>query len=431
MNIRVELEEIGSIKRKLNVEIPAEIASKEFERVARDFRKHASLPGFRRGKVPLQLIKRRFAGDIRGEVLQKLVPESYEQAIKDQELKPLGQPNLENLTANEGDPLSFEARFEVKPEFDLPKYKGLSIKVENRPVIDEDVDEELEKLREKNSQLVSVEDRVAREDDYVTVDMKGEYLDEVTMDETSEPISEEGVVVHIGDEQTHKAFSEAVVGVKVGEEKTFEVDYAEDYPEKKLAGRRLRFTAKVGEIKRKELPELNDDFAKDLREYETLAELRVKIEETLEETRAKDHENEVRKALVKKLNESVDFEVPDVLVEGRMDERLRDLAANVVSQGIDPSRSNIDWKQIREDMRSDVVEEVRTRLVLEEVVQQESIDVSREELDGEIDRLAESMGQPREKVAQYFQQENRMDGFQADLLRQKALGIIRETAKVK
>jgi trigger factor len=427
MDIQVELEEIGSVKKKLSIEIPAEIAAREFDRVAQDFKKHANLPGFRRGKAPLSLIKRRFEGDIRGEVVQKLVPESYEQAIKKESLQPLGQPNLENLTAKEGEPLLFDALIEVKPDITLPKYKGLSVDVEGQSVTDEDVEKELEQLRERNAQLVSVADRPAQEGDFVTVSLKGEYLDE----EPSEPISEEGVVVQLGDEQTHKTFSEALNGVKEGDKKSFEVDYAEDYPEKKLAGHKLRFSVEVGEIKCKQLPELNDEFAKDLREYETIEELRGKIRETLEESGSRNHENEVRKALMAKITESLEFEVPDVLVEDRTNDRLRDLAANVVSQGIDPSRSNIDWSKIKEDMKADVVNEVRTRMVLDEVVLQESIEVSKEEIEGEIDRMAESMKQPREKVTQYFRQENRMEGLRDDILRQKALGIIRETAKVK
>jgi len=431
MDIQVELEEIGSVKRKLSIEIPAAAATAEFDRVARDFKKHANLPGFRRGKAPLQLIKRRFEADIRGEVLQKLVPESYEQAIKSRDLQPLGQPNLENLVAREGEPLVFDALIEVKPEITLPKYKGLSVKVESPAVEDADVEKELEQLRERNAQLVSVGDRPAKAGDFVTVSLKGEYRDEDPQGAASEPISEEGVVVQLGEEQTHKAFNEALMGVKEGDEKGFDVDYAEDYPEKKLAGRKLRFSAQVTEIKCKELPELNDEFAKDLREYETIEELRGKIREALEEAGARNHENELRKALVAKINESVDFEIPDVLVEERMNDRLRDLAANVVSQGIDPSRSNIDWRKLREDMKPDVLDEVRTRMVLEEIAEREGVEVSKQDLDEEMDRMADSMRQPREKVTQYFLQENRLEGLRADILRQKALGIIRETAKVE
>lgn len=430
MDIQVELEEIGTVKRKLSIEIPAEAAAREFDRVARDFKKHANLPGFRRGKAPLQLIKRRFEADIRGEVIQKLVPDSYEQAIKEKDLRPLGEPNLENLTAKEGDPIQYEALIEVRPEITLSKFKGLSVEVEDKPVTDQDVDKELEQLRDRNAQLVSVEDRAAREGDFVTISLHGEYLGEEDSGEL-ESISEEGVVVQLGDDQTHKAFTEGLTGAKLGEERTFDVDYAEDYPEKKLAGHTVRFLVKVGEVKCKELPELNDEFAKDLRDYETLEELRQKIKASLEEIGTRNRENEIRKALTTQLADSVDFEIPDVLVEARMNERLRDLAANVVSQGIDPSRSNIDWQKVREDMRADVVQEVKTRMLLDEVAEQESIEVSQEDLESEIDRMAASMQQPREKVSQYFRQDNRLEDLRADILRQKALGVIRETAKVK
>ena len=270
MDIQVELEEISSVKRKLTIEVPAEVVAKEFDRVAKDFKKHANLPGFRKGKAPLSLIKRRFAGDIKGEVVQKLVPETYDQAIKDRELKPLGQPNLENLAVKEGEPLVFDAHFEVNPEIVLPKYKKLSVQVARQEVSVEDIDKELETLRERNAQLVAVEDRASEDGDLVSVDLRGEYLLDDETSPVPDPISEEGVVVHLGDEQTQKDFSEALTGVREGDEKSFEVEYPEDYPEKKLAGQRVRFSVKVGEIKCKALPELNDDFAKDLREYERL-----------------------------------------------------------------------------------------------------------------------------------------------------------------
>jgi trigger factor len=430
MNIQVELEEVSEVKRRLSVRIPAEVATEEFERVARDFKRQANLPGFRRGKVPLQLIKRRFAGDIRGEVIQKLVPRSYEQAVREKDLHPLGQPSVENLEAKEGEPIAFEASFEVKPEISLPSYKSLEVRVEDQPVTESDVDGELEKLRENNAQLVSVDDRCAENGDFVSINLEGVYLRADGEEPAHDSISEENVVVHLGDEQTHEAFNAALLGMSVGDEKSFEAEYPEDYTEKKLAGHRVRFTVQVAEIKHKQLPELNDEFAKDLREYETLDELRESLQEALTEARQRNRENEIRKALMSKLNEAVDFEVPEILLEDRIDDRLKDLAAKVISQGIDPSRSNIDWKKIREDMRPDVLEEVRSRLILEEVAQTEGLEVTQEEIDGEIDQLAGSMNHPREKVSQYFHQENRLDDLRADLRRRKALHIIRENAKV-
>jgi trigger factor len=433
MDMQVEFEEITSVKRKLSVEIPADTANTEFERVAKDYRKYARLPGFRQGKAPLQLIKRRFADDIRGEVLKKLIPESYERAIREQDVHPLGQPNLENVEAKEGQPLTFEAHFEILPEFELPKYKGLQLTVEDLPVTDADVEEQLESAREQSSQLVAVEDRSIQDADYVTLDLVGEYIDlEESGQQPSAPaIKDNHVVVQVGDPGTHKAFNEALAGMSIGEEKTFDVDYPDDYPEDSLKGRKVRFTAKVNEIKQKELPELNDEFAKDMGDYESLDDLRDRVRQDLEVSRKRNRENEISKAATKQLADSVDFDVPDVLVDERSQERLEELARRVASQGIDPSKANIDWRKVREDMRSDVVQEVKTRLILDALARQEGIEIGDEELDKEITSLAEALKQPVEKIRQAFSGPTEVEGLKTDIRRRKALAIIIDQAKIK
>jgi len=429
MEIRAELEDITSVKKKLSIEVPAEAASEEFERVAQDYRKYAKLPGFRPGKAPLQLIKRKFASDIKGEVMKKLIPESLEEALRAEGVRPLGYPSLENVTAEEGKPLAYEASFEIRPVVELPEYKGLEISVEDKPVAEEDIQEQLERLREQNAQLVAVEDRPVQEGDEALIDLKGEYLDAEAGQET-QAITEENIIVQVGDEGTHPSFNENVTGLNIGEEKSFEVEYPEDYPEKKLAGHRVQFTAEVTDIKCKELPELSDDFAKDLGSFESLADLRTRIEGDLAAARSQERDAEIRKALVNKLIGQTSFEVPEVLVEGRTRERVEGLAGRIASQGIDPSRANIDWGKIQEDMQQDVVDEIRGRLILDEIASEEEIEVSPEEINEEMKKAAESMGQPVEKVQQYFSEPDQLAGLQADLKRSKALAIIVDGAKV-
>lgn len=431
MEIRAELEDITGVKKKLSVEVPAEVASKEFERLAQDYRKYARLPGFRPGKAPLQLIKRKFAEDIKGEVIKKLVPESLEKALRDEGVTPLGYPNLENVTAEEGQPLVYEASFEIRPAVDLPDYRGLEVVVEEKPVAEEDIVEQLERLREQNAQLVSVEDRPVQDGDEAMIDLKGEYLDMELEKKGVEAIAEENVIVQVGDEGTHASFTENVRGLNIGEEKTFEVEYPDDYPEKKLAGRRVRFTAEVTDIKRKELPELNDDFAKDLGDFESLEDIRSRIREDLAAGRQRERDAEIRTSLLNKIIAQTSFEVPEVMVEARTRERIESLAGRLASQGIDPSRANINWRKIREDMQQDVVDEIRGRLILDEIASREAIEVSPEEINAEIEKAAQSMGQPIEKVQQYFSDPEQVAGLKGDLRRGKALAIIVEGAKVK
>ena len=427
MEIQVELEDVSTVKKRLKVEVPASITSKEMDQVAKEYKKHARLPGFRPGKAPVELIKRHYRKNIRTDVLQKLVPDSYEKAIEEKGMEPLGEPSLENLTFEEGEPLVYEANFEVQPDIELPEYRGLKVTVESRPVTSEDVDEEVEKLREAHSSLVAVEDQPVTEGDYAVIDLHGEYLEE---SETLEPFEEEGVVVQVGEEHTHESFNQALVGARVGEEKTFEVQYEADYPEEKLAGHKLFFTVKVGEVKQKALPELNDDFAKDLGEYTTVKDLREKIQERLGVEREKNREIDLGNKLLEELAAQTDFEVPEVLVEGRIDGMLRDLAYKMASQGMDPSKANVDWMKVRSDFRSDAEKQVKANMTLTEIGRRENFEIASEELEQEVQQMADSMEQPKEKVQQYFQQEGRLEGLKTQLLQKKAMKILVEGAEI-
>lgn len=430
LEISTELEDVSSVKKKLSVEIPAEVAKAEFERISLDYKKHARLPGFRPGKAPMQLIKRRFADDIKGEVIRKLVPDSYDQAIKEREVTPLGQPNLENLEVKEGEPLTYDALFEVAPVITLPEVKGLELEVEKSPLTDEEVEKRLEELREQNAQLVSIDDRPAADGDYVAVDIKGDFLTDEGEVAPDKPFQEEDVVVHLGDENTHKAFNTNLPGMNIGEEKTFDTEYDPDYPEKRLAGRKIRFTVEVTDIKKKELPELNDELAKDLGEYESLEDLRSKLKEEMSNVRERTHKDNIRKAATDKLVSTAEFEVPDVLVEERVNERLENLARRFASQGIDPSRANINWREVREDMRQDATKEVKARLLFDEIASAEGLEVSSEEIDEELQKIADSLNQPVEKVSQIFKRPEQNSALKEDLLRRKALDLVITSATI-
>jgi len=429
MKVRAQLVDISDVKKKLVIEIPTDVADAEFRRVSDEYRRYARLPGFRPGKAPMPLVKRRFAGDIKDEVVKALVPKAYQTALEEQSVEPLDSPTLEELKVEEGQAVTFEAHFEVRPRIELPEYKGLEVRVEKKAVTDEDLDAQFEQLREQHAQLVPVEDRPAGAGDHVQIDLTGRYLDPEG-NETGEALAEENVVVRVGDEDTHAAFSENVAGMNIGEEKTFEADYPEDYPEKKLAGRRVRFTVEVTDIRRRELPELNDEFAKDLGEFESLEDVRQRIRKDLEAKAEQAHAGEIRKALTNKLIAATSFEVPEVLVEARVKERLEGLAGRIMSQGIDPSRSNIDWRSVREEMRKDTVDEIRGRLILDAVSEAEGFEVSQEELQAEIEQLSQSLEQPVEKVVQYLQKDEGMKGVRENLLRRKALAKVVETAKI-
>ena len=430
MEVHAELEDVSSVQKILRVEVSVEDASKQFQSVAEEYRRHARVPGFRPGKAPLALVKRRYAADIREDVLGKLVPESYEQALKGKHVHPLSEPRVEKVEAGEGKPVSYEAHFEVAPEIKLPDYLGLEVEVGEETLKEEDVDAQLEKLREQQATLVSVEDRPVEIGDVAIVDLRGEYADEVEGKPSGEAVNQDDVMVRVEQEGTHEAFRENLVGMNIGEEKTFDVDYDEDYPEEKLAGRKVKFTVQLTDIKRQELPELNDDFAKDLGNFESLEDIRQRIRTDLSNRLERDRELKIREALTNKLLEGVSFEVPSVLVREQLREKLESVARGVASRGVDPARANINWSELRKEMLPEAEKEVRTQLLLEEVARAEKFSITDEDLEREVELVSEQVKQPREKVAQYFEEPGRRAELEADLLRRRAMNRIIESAKI-
>lgn len=431
MDIRLEVEDISPVKKKLKVEVPAEVAGKEFNQIANDYKKHARLPGFRPGKAPLQLVKRRFRKDICKDVLQRLIPESYDQALREREVKPLGDLRIEQLSFEEGESLSYEAQVEILPEITLPEYRGLEVQVPTEALTEEMVEEQLEKIRQRQAPLVTVSDRTTAADrDYATVDLEGEYLDQDPDGKPAEPIAEKNVTLQLGGEHTHKSFDQALNGMDVGEKKTFEVTYEPDYPEEKLAGHHVRFNVVLNDIKLLDLPDLDDEFARGLGEFENLGKLKDKIREELNHQLEQNRASKLRQELVQKLIDATNFEVPELLVENRIDDKVRDLAYDMARQGLNPTKTDVDWSSMRSDLRAVAEKETRAGLILAKIADQEGFDISPQEVSQELEGLAESTNQPIDKVRQHFQEDSRREGLVDQIRRRKALDIVLEGAKV-
>ena len=431
MDIRLEVEDISPVKKKLKVEVPAEVAGKEFNQIANDYKKHARLPGFRPGKAPLQLVKRRFRKDICKDVLQRLIPESYDQALREREVKPLGDLRIEQLSFEEGESLSYEAQVEILPEITLPEYRGLEVQVPTEALTEEMVEEQLEKIRQRQAPLVTVSDRTTAADgDYATVDLEGKYLDQDPDGKPAEPIAEKNVTLQLGGEHTHKSFDQGLNGMDVGEKKTFEVTYEPDYPEEKLAGHRVRFNVVLNDIKLLDLPDLDDEFARGLGEFENLGKLKDKIREELNHQLEQNRASKLRQELVQKLIDATNFEVPELLVENRIDDKVRDLAYDMARQGLNPTKTDVDWSSMRSELRAVAEKETRAGLILAKIADQEGFDISPQEVSQELEGLAESTNQPIDKVRQHFQEDSRREGLVDQIRRRKALDIVLEGAKV-
>ena len=431
MEIQSVLEDVSNVKKKLSVEISAQVTSEEFNRVAGEFKKRADLPGFRKGRAPFNLVKRRFQRDIREEVIKRLVPESYHQAIHEKDVSPVRSPNVGELDFEEGEALKYVAEFEVKPTFELPGYAGLKVRLDPPPDPEEVLEKRLDALQEKHSSLITIEDRGVDLGDYAVIDLHGRFISEEGLPLVGlDPIADENVVLEIGGEQTHEAFTKALLGLNVAEEKVFQVSYPPDYPDRKLAGERVEFTVQLNNIKNKQVPPLDDDFARDIGDFDNLEELKGSLLEEVSQQAEAGREEEIRNKTVEALVDLTTFEVPEVLVEEVVDNKLQEFAFSLASRGVDPAKAGLDWYKMRDEFQAPARKEVRAHFGLEAVAGKEEIEVTEEEVDSEIKRLSESSQESSAKVRQYFAEDEHREELLGRLKRKKVIDLLVEKATV-
>jgi trigger factor len=415
----------ATCRRELDLEIPAEEVSKAMERVAKEFARIANVPGFRRGKAPISLIRRRFADDIKGEVLQSLVPERVEKAVAEQKLTPVSQPQVDKLDYAEGQPLKFRAVFEVLPDFELGNYKGLEIELPAMDVTDEDVAKAFEEMRERAAAFAPVEGRAVENGDFVQLKLLG------TPAGGGDPLQADSVLCHIGAEETMAAFNENLRGAKAGEHKNFDVVYPADYPDAKLAGKTYHYAAEVLGIKTKKLPELNDEFAKDVSDAATLDELKKKVRESLEHQRDHKHKELLHEKILAALVKLHDFPVPEALVEHQMDVRLERVVRSLAAQGVDPRAVNVDWVTLRRRQQERAADDVKAELIVDRIASAESIDVTEQEVDQELQHLAGHGGESAEAIRARLTKQGALDRMKAKLRSDKTLDWLAQNSRIK
>jgi trigger factor len=415
----------ATCRRELELEIPVEDVKKTIDKVAKDLARVARVPGFRPGKAPVPLIRRRYADDIKTEVLQSLVPEQIEKAVKDKNLMPVTQPQVEQVDYAEDKPLKFKAVFEVLPEFELGEYKDLEVEVESAAVTDADVEKQFTGAQERGATYVPVEGRAAQNGDYVQIKLAGEPVG------GGEPLKSDDVMCHIGAEDTLEVFSENLRGVQAGEQRAFEVKYPADYPDPKLAGKDYNYTVEVLAIKEKKLPELNDEFVQSISDSKTVDELRTKVREGLEAERDERQKAAVRDALLSKLTAAHDFPVPEAMVEGQMDTRLERAVRSLASQGVDPRAVNVDWVAMRQRQRDRAVSDVKAELLLDRIATAENIEPTEEEVEAELAHIGEHRGESAAQVRATLTKQGALDRMKSKLRSDKTLDWLQRNSRIK
>ncbi len=405
----------ATCRRELELEIPAETVEKAVARVAKEFARVARVPGFRPGKAPLTLIRRRFADDIKSEVLQSLVPEQVERAVTESKLVPVTQPQIDKVDFTESGPVKFRAVFEVLPEFELGQYKDLEVEVEDLKVEDSDVDKGLEELRDRAATFVPVEGRVIADGDYAQLKLKGVPVG------GGDPLEADSVLCHVGGEETMEPFNQNLRGASAGDHRTFDVTYPSDYPDAKLQGKTFTYAVEVLGIKEKKRPELTDEFAKDVSDAQTLDELRKKMRDNLEAARTHRQSEQQREKLLAQIVKTHDFPVPEALVEHQMDSRLERTVRSLASQGVDPRAVNVDWVALRSRQKDRSIEDVKAELLLDRIATAEKIEVADEEVDKEIAAIAERSGESATAVRANLTRQGALDRMKSKIRSEKTL----------
>src|SRR5882724_10895255 len=430
--MKTELKDISSTRKQIDVEIDAAAVRAVYDRISDNYAKAASVPGFRPGHAPRAVVRTRFKEQIRTEVLRELLPDAVQKAVEEYKLEPLGEPEL-NLENSEGldqlgqQPIAFNVSIDVLPEIKLGEYKGLETTRRTRPVKDEDVQRVIEQLRENSASLEPVEDRGAQIGDTVTANFHGKFVDTPE----AEPINVQDVDVVLGGDGVVQEMTDNLTGAKADDEKTFSVDYPHEFSAKELAGKNIEYTVKVTAVRMKELPELDDEWAQSLGdEIESLDQLREKVRSDLG-ARAKDEaEGKMRSDLLRKLVDAHEFELPERLVAHQTEHRFESVVRDMISHGIDPRNPELDWEKARDSLKDQASFDLRSSLLLEQIADEEKLDVSDQEIEDEVNALADASRQTPEQVRAVLTKQGGERSIAPRLRNRKALDFLAANARV-
>jgi trigger factor len=408
---------VEGCKHELEISIPAGDVDHETNKVSEDFRGKAHLKGFRAGKAPLSLIRRNFVGDIRQKVLENLVPRFLDARVKEENLQMVGSPNITDVHFHDGEPLRFKAQFEVYPTFELGEYRGVETPYADPEVAPEDVEKRIEEIRETKATYANEDPRPLVAGDFAVVSLD-------SLSGTDEPIKSDEVQVEIGGKETMPGFTENLTGASPGDEKEFDVTYPSDYGREQLAGKTVNFKVVVKGVRRKEMPELNDEFAQDLGDFRTVGELKDAVKKSLFAQRQSEAQRKAKDKLVDKLVDANQFAVPNVFVERQLDNRLEQRVNSLAQQGVDARSLNLDWKKLRDNMRDAATREVSASLILGRVAEKEAIAATNQEVDQEVERIARQEREPVAAMRKKLLANGMMDRLASHIATEKTLNFL-------
>jgi trigger factor len=425
-----KLEKIEKNIATLEIEVDAEQFEKGLQKAYRKNAAKFNIPGFRKGKAPRVIIERYYGeGIFYEDAINIICPDAYEKAVEQHNLEPVDIPKIDIVQIEKGKSLIFKAVVTVKPDVKLGEYKGIEIEKKEYPVNDEDVEKELEKMREANARMITVQDRPAKEGDMLIIDYKG-----FMGGEQFEGGAAENQSLILGSGRFIEGFEDQLVGANAGDDVEVKVTFPEDYRSEELAGREAVFQVKVKEIKEKELPELDDEFAKDVSEFDTLEELRKDIRERLEKRAEVRVKNETENEVVKKVTELSEMDIPEIMIEKQIDAMVRDFEFQLMYQGLKLEDylkyAETSLEEVRNKFRQDAREKVKTQLTIEKIAEVEGITETQEELEEEIEKMAKQYRQENLEEFKKSLSENELNYLKDSIIVRKTINFLVDNAKI-
>jgi trigger factor len=423
--VKVDYIEESAVRKALTFEVEKERVQAEIDTRARDLARKVKLPGFRPGKVPVEVVKRRFKDEILGEAAEAIVNKVVFDELDGRGLKPLAPPKVEEVKLEEGQPMSFKAVFETLPLIELPDWKGLRVTAKGPAVAEEDVDKEVDRLREEAARYDPVDEaRPTQAGDFVLLDLTWKPVD------GGKGGHDENALIEIGNAGNHADMNLGLEGLSLAETRDIEVAWGEDAAPQ-IAGKTVRYTVTLKGIKKKVVPAADDEFAKDLGEFDSLAALRDRIRQQLQAAEERRADRETKGALVEALVAKADFEVPEALVERHMTARTENLARGLAHQGIDPRKLSVNWRDYRESTRDDSVKAAKADVLLDEIARREGIEALDAEVETEIARIAERAGKSREALRAQLAKEGDLAALASRIREEKTLDLLKSNASIE
>jgi len=415
-------EAVESTKRDIEIQVPQEEVARETEALIQKYQKLARIPGFRRGHVPASVVRQRFKQEIQNDVIDALVPKFFRKETERLGMVPVSQPRVTDLHVHDGEGLHFKASFEVMPEIKDEGYKELRAEHPEIAVAEQEVEDQLKALQEQKATFSPVEGRAIADGDYAQVSLNGTPKEQ---DEAAKPVHMDDVLVEIGGKNTMQEFTDNLRGTNPGDERTFDVHYPDDFSDERLRGKAFSYKVKVNAIKQKSLPELNDDFVKELGEFKTLEEVRTRIREGMEHDRRHEAERNAKDKLLGELIQRNDFEVPEALVEHQVDLRLDRGLRALAAQGMrEEDMKKMDFGRLRAGQREQAVQEVKASLLLEKIADSENIQVGDDEINAEIESLAKQTNQAPDAIRARLTRDGALDRIRSRIRNEKALDFL-------